>query len=394
LSTRFFMHSTAEERRALDQLLTIPVDQPRTAFQAIKRLPQRPSRKHLKESLDHLEWLESLGQVRTELKDIAPPLIRDFAKQARTTDAGELKDFTPAKRYTLLLCLIQSTKARTRDAVAGTVVRRIATIHKRAKNELLERQLEQRERVDRLLGSLGEAIQIVVKERSDARLGQQVRTTLTNSGPIEQLQEEYSIAKNWTGNNYLPLLWRHYKSNRSVLSRAINLLRVTSANEDNSLMEGWSLVGERSNRRVDWIPVQAEALQFASARWRGLLRHPTDPTLIDRRQFEVCVLSYIGDHLQAGAQQGGMISMDELIQTPYGELSAPGLEELRKSFDTRQLLKAVDELDRFCALWKKELRADLLRLHAMAHTLINDAPLTSVQGEEGMCQTVVLSNAS
>jgi hypothetical protein len=81
-----------------------------------------------------------------------------------------------------------------------------------------------------------------------------------------------------------------------------------------------------------------------------------------------------------------MISMDELIQTPYGELSAPGLEELRKSFDTRQLLKAVDDLDRFCALWKKELRTDLLRLHGMAHTLINDAPLTSVQGEEDMCE--------
>jgi hypothetical protein len=81
-----------------------------------------------------------------------------------------------------------------------------------------------------------------------------------------------------------------------------------------------------------------------------------------------------------------MISLDELIQTPYGELSAPGLEELRKSFDTRLLLKAVDDLDRFCALWNKELRADLLRLHGMAHTLINDAPLTSVHGEEGMCE--------
>jgi hypothetical protein len=81
-----------------------------------------------------------------------------------------------------------------------------------------------------------------------------------------------------------------------------------------------------------------------------------------------------------------MISMDELIQTLYGELSASGLEEIRKSFDTRQLLKTVDDLDRFCGLWKKEMRADLLRLHGMAHTLINDAPLTSVQGEEDMCE--------
>ena len=50
-----------------------------------------------------LEWLDSLGNVGTELKDIAPSLVRDFAKQARTTDAGELKDFAPAKRYTVLI---------------------------------------------------------------------------------------------------------------------------------------------------------------------------------------------------------------------------------------------------------------------------------------------------
>jgi hypothetical protein len=104
LCSKVFAQLTAEERQALDRLLVIPVDERRTAVQKIKRLPQRPSRKHLKESVDHLEWLESLGSVGTELKDIAPSLIHDFAKQARTTDAGELKDFTPAKRYTLLLC--------------------------------------------------------------------------------------------------------------------------------------------------------------------------------------------------------------------------------------------------------------------------------------------------
>lgn len=78
--------------------------------------------------------------------------------------------------------------------------------------------------------------------------------------------------------------------------------------------------------------------------------------------------------------------MDEVIQTPYGAVRAEGLEELRRSFDTRQILEAVDDLDRFCALWKREMRADLLRLHGMAHTVINDAPLTIVQGEESMSE--------
>ena len=115
------------ERQALDQLLTIPLDQRRTAFQAIKRLPQRPSRKHLQESVEHLEWLESLDSIATDLKHVAPALILDFAHQARTADASDLKEFAPAKRYTLLLSLMQNAKARARDTVAGTVVKRIGT---------------------------------------------------------------------------------------------------------------------------------------------------------------------------------------------------------------------------------------------------------------------------
>ncbi|MGA3093658.1 MAG: hypothetical protein ABSD75_34175 [Terriglobales bacterium] len=50
------------------------------------------------------------------------------------------------------------------------------------------------------------------------------------------------------------------------------------------------------------------------------------------------------------------------------------------------MLAAVDDLDRFCAQWKRELRGDLLRLHGMAHTVINGAPLASVPGEEGLSE--------
>ena len=78
--------------------------------------------------------------------------------------------------------------------------------------------------------------------------------------------------------------------------------------------------------------------------------------------------------------------MDELIQTPYGEVRAEGLQELQASFDTRQILTAVDEIDSFCTQWKRELRDDLLRVHAMAHTVINGAPLTSAAGEESLTE--------
>jgi hypothetical protein len=76
--------------------------------------------------------------------------------------------------------------------------------------------------------------------------------------------------------------------------------------------------------------------------------------------------------------------MDDLVQTPYGHIRIRTLQTLQSTFDTTELLKAVDCLDRFYAQWKRELRDDVLRVHAMAHSVINDAPLNCVPGEEGL----------
>ena len=73
--------------------------------------------------------------------------------------------------------------------------------------------------------------------------------------------------------------------------------------------------------------------------------------------------------------------MEELIQTPYGMVRLRSLEALQSSFDTA-LLKTVDDIDRFSIEWKQELRDDMLRVHAMAHTVINEAPLSCPPGDE------------
>ena len=295
-----FRRLRSKERKALDQLLVIAVDQRRTAFEAIKKMPQRPSRKHLDNSIAHLESLESLGSESTALTGVAPTLVSEFAKQARTTDAAELKRFTAPKRYTLLLSLIHHAKARTRDAVARMLVNRVATIHKRAKDELEQRQFEQRERVDGLLDKFGKVVNIVAMVRSDAQVGKQVRGVLTATQEIGALRQECVTAQSWSGNNYLPLLWGHYKNIRPALIRAVNVLKLASMTEENPLLKAWSVLCEKSNRRRDYLDLKDVPLGFATKRWRDLLKHPEDPKKIDRRQLEICVLTYLTDHLQSG----------------------------------------------------------------------------------------------
>jgi len=59
------------------------------------------------------------------------------------------------------------------------------------------------------------------------------------------------------------------------------------------------------------------------------------------------------------------------IDTAVGRVDATALEELRENFGTHELLDLVDALDEWRARIgdPNGLRADLLRLHAVAQTL-------------------------
>ncbi|WP_279635316.1 Tn3 family transposase post-transcriptional regulator TnpC, partial [Cupriavidus lacunae] len=65
------------------------------------------------------------------------------------------------------------------------------------------------------------------------------------------------------------------------------------------------------------------------------------------------------------------------IETPYGAVDADALQSLRQRYDTLVIQRAVDQFDSLRARCGPDgLRDDLLRLHGMAHTVINGAILS------------------
>lgn len=74
---------------------------------------------------------------------------------------------------------------------------------------------------------------------------------------------------------------------------------------------------------------------------------------------------------------------ERIRQTAFGPVNAATLERLQESFKTHRLLDAVDQMDRLAELISDaSFRKDLLRLHGIAHTIINDAPKTLSSGKE------------
>ncbi len=71
------------------------------------------------------------------------------------------------------------------------------------------------------------------------------------------------------------------------------------------------------------------------------------------------------------------------VSTPYGMVDKAALENLRDDYSTGQLLQLVDVIDAVRARMSDPdgVRADLLRLHAMAHTILHGAALTVAPNE-------------
>ncbi|WP_341679369.1 Tn3 family transposase post-transcriptional regulator TnpC [Niveibacterium sp. SC-1] len=68
--------------------------------------------------------------------------------------------------------------------------------------------------------------------------------------------------------------------------------------------------------------------------------------------------------------------------TPYGDVDAATLASLRADFDTRTLLELATALEPLSARLAKVggVRDEVLRLHRMANTVINGAPLSEPAG--------------
>lgn len=81
-----------------------------------------------------------------------------------------------------------------------------------------------------------------------------------------------------------------------------------------------------------------------------------------------------------------MSDLDATIDTAYGRLDRAALMRAQSSYDTTALLNAVEELNRIVGRAREQdgLRDTLLRLHGMAHAVINGAGVSVSTSQESL----------
>ncbi|WP_233171851.1 Tn3 family transposase [Dyella sp. ASV21] len=290
-----------EERRAfLDGLLSTDFARRQSAFQALKALPKRATKKHLEGLLDQLAWLNTLGDVDEPLRHAPASKLQHLAHQAALLDADDLRRTVPQRRYALMLALIHRMRVRARDDLAEMFIRRVSALHKRARDELLQIQLHQRSMAEQLVAKLDDVLAILLEESDDLPAGRRIRALLTPNGDSAKLREDCAVIQQAGGSNHLPLLWRFFTSHRPVLMRLARTLEFVSATQNQSLIAAMTVVLANESRRVEWISAEVD-LQFCSERWRKLILRPEiDGPAINRRYLEMCVFSHLASELKSG----------------------------------------------------------------------------------------------
>lgn len=297
-----FKRLTVNHVAQLTQLLqTTTLQRRQSEYDALKQSARRPTRKHLEILVDHLAWLETFGKTDDIFTRVPETKIRHFANQALAYDVAELRECTEAKRYALILALIHRMQIRTRDQLTEMFMRRVATIHKRAKEELESLQRQQRGQVERLIGTLDEVLAILEHEPDDAKAGAEIRECLLPAGGINQIRLNCAQVQASSGSNYLPLLWRHFKSHRSILFRLVGLLDIAPTTQDTALVDALKVIQRyRHKQRVESFSDSVD-ISFASDRWQKLLSVTEVPDKrINRRNLEICVFTYLADELRSG----------------------------------------------------------------------------------------------
>ena len=293
---------TQDQQQTFEALLDAQTPLHRSYFSLLKLAPQSPTLSHLKAWQDRLTWLLQLGSMEALLHDIPVAIVKHFAALARALDASEMMDYEPAKRFTLLACLIKETQMSTRDDLIEMLLKRVASIQVKAKEELQRVRDEQQQTIEQLLAVLTDLVETAEEDREqdDATAGKHLREVLQKQGSHEELLQKCQAVAASAGNNYYPLMWQFYKSHRKAIFQLVRSLPIHTATQDQSLIDALTYVLAHENRRSFYLDGTLD-LSFASEAWQRLIVvKDKKGTRLVRRHLEICAFWAVAAELKAG----------------------------------------------------------------------------------------------
>jgi hypothetical protein len=149
---------TAEDVEGLLGLLVVDPVSRRSRFDDAKRTAGKATLSRFREHLAQLAWLDGLGATGAWVAGVPAAKVSHFAAQARAADAADMADLEVRKRVVLIACLIHTARIRGRDELATMFCKRMANIHKQARDRFEALRESSRAQTEHLVEVFGDVL--------------------------------------------------------------------------------------------------------------------------------------------------------------------------------------------------------------------------------------------
>ncbi len=304
---------SGDEITDLDALLHKAKHETRYPVTRLKALPAAATLNAMKEWEQHLAWLEGILDPKPHISVLTHTKMEQFATEAYQLEVSDFIGIRSSKRRrTLLLCLLHQMQVRTRDQLTTMYLKRVRSMHNSGKKKLRALQDAYRamseEVADTFAKIVDKAEETEINEaeadeakqkEQDAVLGKHVRHTLAVGGGIKYFKTNYQLLSALHNNNYFPLMQTYHQRYRGTFFRLTTQLQIESASQNKQVWEALAYV-----QQTQYGPTHLDdeiALDFATARWRSLIRKKIDGTWkLQKEHLQACVFSYVADGLRNG----------------------------------------------------------------------------------------------
>ena len=285
-----------DHRLAMDRLLANR-ENGRTSLLFWLRQPPRAAKpKHI---LIHIERLKTIQELKLPdglERTVHQNWLRKLAREGWQMTAQHLGDLEGNRRYATVVAVVLDTRATLIDEIIDLHDRILGTLFSRAKRQHAEQFQQSGHSINeklRLFTRIGNALLAAKETGGDAF------TAIEAILPWEAFRESVSDTQKLTRSetfDYLPLIGDGFSQLRRYTPSFLEVLELRAAPSAQEILKAIGVLKTMNEHQSRKVPEDAP-VSFVRKRWEALVRTPDG---IDRRFYELCVLSELRNALRSG----------------------------------------------------------------------------------------------
>lgn len=287
---------SAENRRRLDRLLRRKPGSKITWLAWLRQSPTKPNSRQMMEHIDRLKTLQELDLPAGIGQQVHQNRLLKIARDGGRMTPHDLAKFEPERRYATLAALALESTATVTDEIVDLHDRIIGKLFNAAKNKHQQQFHQSGKEINdkvRLYCRIGNALLEARKTGGDPF------TAIENVIPWDAFTQSVTEAENLAQPEDFDYLYRLGESHTTLRRYApefLSVLKLRAAPAAQELLDAIDILRTMNADSARKVPADAPT-GFIKKRWKGLVF--TDAG-IDRRYYEMCVLSELKNALRSG----------------------------------------------------------------------------------------------